>query len=115
VFEFGKRLGRFRRSKGISQTVLAGAMGVSRSTVARLEAGETAHIGILPLLRMAEKLNVSLLYLHGMHPIAERPQFLDEKELRLVKAFREMGENQQDSTLEMIEESQAMMEKARAT
>jgi transcriptional regulator with XRE-family HTH domain len=72
------RLKGVREQEGLSQAELARRLGLSRSSIAKYEAG--AHIpGVRVLVRLASGLGVSVDYLVGLRATSERaPRAQDE-------------------------------------
>lgn len=67
--EVGERVGEARRAAGLSQGVLAERIGLDRTAVVRIEAGER-KVSALELLRLAEHLDVPPAYLMTRPPAA---------------------------------------------
>ncbi len=64
VSAIGARVRRLRRSRGLSQIVLAELAGVHYNTLKRIESGE-ANPSIEVLLKLADTLGVSIVQLIG--------------------------------------------------
>lgn len=62
--QFSERLRRMRRRKGMSQEVLAGLSGLSRSTVVRYERGDMEPT-MVALIALADVFDVTIDYLIG--------------------------------------------------
>lgn len=83
----GDRIARWRRERGLSQSALASATGVSRSAVAQWET-DRAGQGTGNLSRIARALDVSVeVLLHG--EAATGPPALPGNELALLRLYRE--------------------------
>lgn len=63
--EIGSRIRNTRKDKGIRQGVLADRIGVKIQTLCDYEHGRTKNIGIEPLMRLADELDVSVDWLLG--------------------------------------------------
>ena len=83
----GERIARWRRERGLSQSALALATGVSRSAVAQWETDRAGQV-TGNLSRIARALDVSVgVLLHGED--AGEPQSLPGNELALLRLYRE--------------------------
>jgi transcriptional regulator with XRE-family HTH domain len=67
--ELGKEVATARRQKGLSQTDLARAAGISRQTVSALERGALSDLGVQRLVRVLEVLDLELLARPAGHPV----------------------------------------------
>ncbi len=60
LFQIGKTICRERKQRKISQSVLAGLLGMSRSTISQIENGTVQDIGVRKLIRILEALDLEL-------------------------------------------------------
>lgn len=58
-----QRLRETRRAKDMTQAELADASGVSRATIAQIEAGDHSNVTLNTLANLAEALDVTVAYL----------------------------------------------------
>jgi transcriptional regulator with XRE-family HTH domain len=70
----GKRVGRLRRQRKLSQIELANRVGVRQSFISKLEAGEQTNPGAVALKGLAKALGCTTDYLVGMHEDDESEQ-----------------------------------------
>lgn len=68
VSRLGRRLKRFRELRGMSQTELYRASGVSRAVIANLEAGRRENVWLQTVEALAKALQISLDELTGFSP-----------------------------------------------
>ena len=93
----GDRIAEWRRQRGMSQSALAVATGVSRSAVAQWETDRAGQVSA-NLSRIARALDVSVeLLLHGDSPAA--PAGLLGDELALLRLYRTLGRSAQADLL----------------
>jgi transcriptional regulator with XRE-family HTH domain len=108
---FGRRLAALRQSRGMTQTELGDAAGVSQRVVAYYESESAQPPGSL-LVNFARALKVSTDELLGVRPIAEK---LPPKTARLLKRLRRIEElpaADQRAVLKLVD---AMLETRRRT
>jgi transcriptional regulator with XRE-family HTH domain len=65
----GQEIAAARKARELTQKQLAEAAGLSRQTVAALEAGTVVDLGIRKILRVLEHLNLSLVVRPAGHPV----------------------------------------------
>lgn len=89
LVEFGVRLTHYRRQRGMSQSKLAKHCGLTRASIANIEAGRQ-NCSVLTLIDMAGALNVIPGALLGGHPGNTKPEWVadvrHEERKRLVEA-----------------------------
>jgi transcriptional regulator with XRE-family HTH domain len=73
LFDTGMKIRQTRKSHKISQTQLAHALGMSRTTIGQIENGTVQEIGVRKLIRILEYLGLELRV-----RAAGRPPTLDE-------------------------------------
>lgn len=94
VHHIGMNLAAFREKRGLSQRDMADILGVSQPTIQRAETGHKSA-KLSTYLAYAEEFGVSLSDL-----------FADDRtelEARLLQAFREMSEADQDRALQVLD------------
>ena len=73
LFSIGKEIRKVRKGRKLSQTELAKALGMSRTTVGQIENGTVQDIGVRKLVRILEFLGLEL----RVRPLGSPPT-LDE-------------------------------------
>jgi transcriptional regulator with XRE-family HTH domain len=118
----GERLFALREERGLSQTALQEASGVSRITIGKLEADEVARPRIGTLRRLARALDVAVEALTGESPAPKVPVLRLEEMLRAPGAARHAAlqnssKAERDSLIAEIDtaEDQAQREWATST
>lgn len=61
MFEIGEMLRAQRKTQATSQTALGDALGMSRTTISRIENGTIPEIGIRKVMALCESLGLELL------------------------------------------------------
>lgn len=59
--ELGRQVAYTRRQRGLSQSELAEAVGLSRQTISSLERGDISDLGVRKVLRLLEALDLTLV------------------------------------------------------
>ena len=97
------------RSKRVSRAKLAGACGVSVSTVARWlrEGLEGSH-----LFRISNTLGCSASYLIGLRNDRERPVYLREDQRAMLGLWETLSENERAMALEAFKSAKKALQKA---
>ena len=90
-YEIGKRIRKYREARGFSQIQLAEKLGISNSRVSNWEQGINRPDADI-LAEMCRVLDVSPSELLDVHLSTDE---LDEKEKKVVKAYRSKPELQQ--------------------
>ncbi len=83
---FGPRLRKLRLARGLSQTELGDAIGISKRMVVHWEKDGSVPPGHL-LAKMAESLNVSLDELLG---VSSKPERVDPKTAKVLRRVKEI-------------------------
>lgn len=65
--ELGRQVATARRQRGLSQTELAAAAGLSRQTISSLERGDLGDLGIRKVLRVLDALDLTLVVRPAAH------------------------------------------------
>lgn len=65
----GVEIARERKRRGVSQTTLGRAAGLSRQTISALERGTIPDLGVRKLRRVLEALDLELIVRPGGHPV----------------------------------------------
>lgn len=60
LFEIGTQIQMARKKRGITQSEIAAALGMSRTTIGQIENGTVREIGIRKLIRVLEYLELEL-------------------------------------------------------
>ncbi len=60
LFSIGKEIRKARRGRKLSQAEVAGALGMSRTTIGQIENGTVQDIGVRKLIRVLEFLGLEL-------------------------------------------------------
>jgi transcriptional regulator with XRE-family HTH domain len=60
LFDIGKQIRQVRKRRKISQAQMAGALGMSRTTIGQIENGSVQEIGVRKLIRLLEFLGLEL-------------------------------------------------------
>lgn len=60
LFEIGKQIQLARKKRGVTQSEIAAALGMSRTTIGQIENGTVREIGIRKLVRVLEYLELEL-------------------------------------------------------
>ena len=99
--DFGSRLATIREQKGISQTDLAKAMGVTQCAVAHWE---RRSISLSPeqVVKLAEALDVTLEELFGVNGSRKRSGY-SGKMRQLFEAASKLPRRQQEKIVEFVE------------
>ena len=76
----GKQIRQARKSRKVSQSELAKALGMSRTTIGQIESGTVQEIGVRKLIRVLEFLGLEL----SVRPVSRPPTLeeLREEEIR---------------------------------
>ncbi len=61
IRELGAQVAQARRSRGLTQSELATAAGLSRQTVSSLERGDLGDLGLRKVLRLLDALELTLV------------------------------------------------------
>lgn len=100
---FAERLRAARRAKRVSQAVLAGKIGVSRATLQRWEKADRAEPpSAMDVNRIADVLNVNILYLLGVRAEPARGLYLENHEAALLRDYRALDAAAQQAVREML-------------
>jgi transcriptional regulator with XRE-family HTH domain len=76
LFDIGKKIRKVRKSRKISQAEVAGALGMSRTTIGQIENGLVQEIGVRKLIRLLEFLGLEL----RVRPAGQPPTLEDLRE-----------------------------------
>lgn len=115
--KFSAILKHLREEKGINQTSLANAIGVSRSTIGMYEAG-LREPDFETMEAIADFFNVDMNYLHGIQAdprhITSSPGVggLTEGEEQVLELFRRIPEDRQKEALDLLELALRMQQKS---
>jgi transcriptional regulator with XRE-family HTH domain len=60
LFDIGKQIRKVRKSRKISQAEVAGALGMSRTTIGQIENGTVQDIGVRKIIRLLDFLGFEL-------------------------------------------------------
>lgn len=81
----GKQIRHYRRAKGMSQTALAAALGISAAHVGHIERG-TRHASLETVVAISQRLEVSLDVLVFPDKISDSSRFAGFDQLRTLIA-----------------------------
>ena len=69
IGDVGTAVARARKARGLSQTTLARASGLSRQTISALERGAIPDLGVKKLMRVLEVLDLDFVVRQAGHPV----------------------------------------------
>lgn len=100
--EFGKRLATLRDQRGMSQTQLAEAMGLTQGSVARWE---TRSVAMPPeqMLQLAQVLGVSVGMLLGEEHLPKKPPGPTGRLRRVLQEVGQLPRRQQEKIVDVVE------------
>jgi len=102
VSEFGKRVATLRERRGMSQTQLAEAMGLTQGSVARWEKRSVA----MPpeqMLQLAQVLGVSVRTLLGEEHLPKEPPGPTGRLRRVLQEVGQLPRRQQEKIVDVVE------------
>jgi len=109
--DFGKRLAKIRKSRGLTQTELGKIVGVSYRVIAYYETESSQPPGPI-IVDLAKALNVSIDKLFGIEPFKEE---LDPKTARLFKRLKKVTELPPADQRSVLKHIEALLERNRSS
>ena len=103
---FGERLKHFRKLKKMTQTDVADAIGVKKSTIAGYESGNRAP-DVAKIKKIAAALGVSADELIGTEIKKEPTVKMDDKLKKIIELYPYAPEEIQDLIMTVLESSEA--------
>ncbi len=96
----GLRIKQSRKSKGLSQAELACKLGLKTQSIQQWESGRTEP-RFARLEQLADTLNVTIAWLHGLDPENHQPQ---DHLLELQRQYKELAKNASSNALQKLEQ-----------
>jgi transcriptional regulator with XRE-family HTH domain len=99
---FGDRLAELRQRRGLTQTALGAAVGVSKRVIAYYEADGAQRPGAM-LVDLARALKVSADELLGLTPLRDTPSPKVARLLKRVERLAELPDAEQRAVLKVVD------------
>lgn len=101
--DFGERLFRTRKSRGLSQTDLGGKVGLSKRMISHYEGRAQEGPPLQTVTQIAAALNVTVSYLLGESPLKSIKSDISPHLRKHVQALEQLPTKEQKTILNMIE------------